>query len=196
MAGARDALRAPRAHRFQNHLMNRFALLVLAALPCLGGCASAPEALQLPTPYTAAAIREANPSGSAVVYRLTDADGGTSRMGLRFVDGDAEGVIVESWLEDDEGREVSAPERGPRATWAELRDHARFDHALAVRTRATCRVPAGFFRGWLYTVLGGPEDEGKVTRYYFADDLPGPPVRLEELKGGQRVSLMELLETR
>ena len=167
-----------------------------ALLLTLAACSSAPavEEGQLDSPYTAAEIRAANPTGTEIRFRLTSGSGSAGVQILRFVTTDAEGASIESILaSEDESRAI--PSAGPvRSSWEELRGHAVFPAGTAVRTRADCVVPAGKFEGWLYTVLG-PE-EGEVSRYYFADGPAGPPVKLESMKDGERVLLMELLERR
>jgi hypothetical protein len=90
---------------------------------------------------------------------------------------------VETWSEKGFAmveREVDAQGRpAPGAggvhyagTWEELRLHARFPAATASRERAERDTSLGTLAGWLYRVQG----EDGVTEFFFADDLPGPPV--------------------
>jgi hypothetical protein len=57
-------------------------------------------------------------------------------------------------------------------TWEELRLHARFPASRATRERHERETSLGRLEGWLYKVRS---EEG-VTEFFFADDLPGPPV--------------------
>ncbi len=168
-------------------------LALCASLAALAGCRSTSADDPLPPPFDAQEIRSAHPSGTELVFRRVDADGSSLLQVMRFVEADAEGVTVEAWLEDDQGRALTAPARSPRTSWAELRDHARFDPARAVRKRVSTSFPSGPFEGWLYTVLG---DGGLVERYYFDDDRPGPPERFETTRDGERIALMEFVERR
>lgn len=173
-------------------------------LVLLVACSSAPVD-QLPPPYTADAIRAANPTGTELVFAVSSVGGPSGLQTLRFVETDREGAVVESsmranelaprWIEGVAPREiVLVPAmRDEKQTWAALRDHARFDFERGVRSRATVEVPAGRFETWLYTVL---EEDGSVSRYDFALDRPGPPVRYEQRVEGKQVFLMELVEAR
>ena len=84
-------------------------------------------------------------------------------------------------------------EDGPAtATWRELSDHARFPSSRTARSESRVNTPAGEFDVWLYEV--DSEQEGApVQRFFFAKNLPGPPVLLEVEHNGQVVTRMVLV---
>ena len=151
----------------------------------------APE--HLPFPYTPEAIRDANPAGTTMLYRV-EAMGEPAHLDrVRFLESTAEFAVIEAVRGNAQGGELQEP-RVERATWTELRDHATFLAHLSERTRATCSVPAGDFRCWLYTVRMKEGDASIVRRFYFADEKPGAPVYFETEANGTRVMSSELLE--
>jgi len=159
------------------------------ALALSSACASTAEPDLLPPPFTADQIRAASPAGKTLHFRVTDG-AGERTTGLRFVECDAEGAVIETWVLSEDGEETER-RRSPKVSWAELRDHARFDPTRAVRKRARLVISRRPFDGWLYTVLG---DDGLVTHFYFAVDRPGPPVRMEQKRNRERILLQELVE--
>ena len=56
-------------------------------------------------------------------------------------------------------------------------------------------LPSGTWDCWLYEVTELDDDGQEViTRYHFAKDQPGAPVRYAQLVDGKRVFLMVLME--
>ena len=151
---------------------------------------SEPEAAAtLPTPYTAEQIREATTPGRRYRFR-TVAGGRTSIITMEFVEVDPEATVVESSVFDADGNRAS-PAQTARSTWEELRLHASFPAAATTTEDATVTVPAGTYEATLYTVRAGDQ----VERFWFARELPGPPVKMEQqTAAGDVVFTMELLE--
>ena len=166
-------------------------LLSLLSSVLLGACTASgpPPAGTAPTPYTAAEIRRANPTGTELVHRVREHGGPWRLQTLRFVSsGSGSARVAVSTAAA--GEPTPAEASTSRSSWAELRDHGAFPAERTTRVRAQVVVPAGTFDCWVYTVLG----EGDTTsRFSFAVDLPGPPVRLETTSGDAEVLLMELL---
>ena len=75
---------------------------------------------------------------------------------------------------------MAAPQRAPSA-WTDLRNHALFAAAEARRERTSRETAFGLLEGWLYEVHD-PQAE-TMTRFFFADDLPGAPVWMETTSG-------------
>jgi hypothetical protein len=187
------------------HTSSRPLLIAAAALlaAVLVGCASDPAPApdesgpvtaepMAPTPYTADQIREGNPAGTFLVFRIETTDAPVMQRWMQFVSTDAEGAVVEGGVQDERGAAIGATER-QESTWQELRDHAAFPEAKTTRSEVTCEVRSGRFECWLYTVE--TEEEGAVvtSRFYFAKDRPGPPV-LVVTEGDAATMRMELIE--
>ena len=155
-----------------------------------------PVAATAPTPYTADQIREANPPGTRLVFRLERHDGPVEFNVVEFVGGDATHAgyaVMESRTETENHDPIGDVERS-EATWTELRDHAAFPAARTRRSRASVTVPAGRFDVWLYTVENEPGRPPAISRFCFALDRPGPPVLFETEQAGRVMSRMVLVE--
>ena len=81
-----------------------------------------------------------------------------------------------------------------RRTWEQFQAHASYPKPLTTITRTSVTVPAGEYAVQLYEVGDG---RGSLkNRVWFADELPGAPIKMESLKDGEVSYLMELLEHR
>lgn len=160
------------------------ALALAGAAGCRSGAAddaTAPAAAAggaealAPVPFPAERIRTATDAGRTYVFAVTTPDGQTAQRRLRFTAVDAEGGTLESALLGPDGAPFGEPQ-ARRVTWTELEGHAHFPAAATTVTEESVTVPAGRFDATVYTV----REEGKVSRYWFAKDLPGAPVRMVE----------------
>lgn len=130
------------------------------------------ETEYLPTPYTAEEIRDAWVEGFEVTTRTRSAAGETYSQ-TRVVAWTEKGFAIVDKELDAQGRErPGAGGTHYSGTWEELRLHARFPASSATREREVRETPLGQLEGWLYKVQG---EEG-LTEFFFADNLPGPPV--------------------
>jgi hypothetical protein len=145
----------------------------------------------LPTPFSAAEIRDGCPPGRALRFRMERAGQDPVVRISRYVETDTDGAVQETWTEDREGRRLSDPER-ERSTWLELQEHASFPRATTVRTEEELEIPAGRFGCLRYTRT----DPDAIWRFWFARDLPGQPVRYEREASGQIVFSATLIENR
>ncbi len=168
------------------------AITSFAGLAACAGAGSDPEAGTAPTPFSAAEIRAANPTGTELVYRIRDLEGPSGVQTIRFVSSGSGSARLAVTMDGFDGQPLG-PAETMRSSWAELRDHAAFPADRTHRVRSTCTVPARTFDCWVYSVI---QDASTVSRFHFALDLPGPPVRLETTRDGSEVFLMELLEVR
>ncbi|MCP3903586.1 MAG: hypothetical protein GY715_08105 [Planctomycetes bacterium] len=181
-------------------------LISLVVLALLAGCESGPAAVNdgslTPPPYSAEAIRRANPTGTQLVFRVEQPGQPSVLHAMQFVSTSAAGAVIVSEDRTLDGTPIGESERS-EATWEELRDHAAFPSDRTTRSLATRDVPAGRFECWAYAVvveltdeeiekLGG--DPGPVTnRFYFAYDRPGPPVEFTTVHGNTPIMRSVLL---
>ncbi len=143
----------------------------------------------LPTPFTAAEIRDASGAGRTLRFRIERSGSDPVTRVTRFVGGDAEIAEQESWLESPRGAALGEPERS-RSTWLELQEHASFPAGRTIRVEEELTIPAGTFACFRYDRT----DDDATWRFWFARDLPGHPVRFEQTVDGQVVFSSTLLE--
>ena len=168
---------------------------LLLALP-LFACASMEEEIvagNLPTPYTASQIQESCAPGTVVVFRIETPGGAPMLQSTEFVGDDGANATFLARSTDEAGQPLGNP-REATAPWSELRDHASFPASATTREPARCTTALGTFDAWLYEnterVEGRPD---QVHRFWFAHDLPGPPVLLETSVEGEVVMRMEMV---
>jgi hypothetical protein len=138
------------------------------------------EADHLPTPYTAAEIREASPPG-LVVRVLHEADGEEPQVTVsRFLPGDDDDSVREQWTETPDGRRLTPP-AVRRVPWLGLQAHASFPAATTTRDEATIETPLGTLDCLRY--VAGDSDSDAVDTFWFARSLPGMPVLVERRIG-------------
>ena len=108
-----------------------------------------------------------------------------------FTDVDEETATIHAITRDEAGT-VLANQIG-RSKWTELHDHAKFPAATTtIQDGVVLTVPAGTFTTRLYTVR-----DGKATsRFWFAVDLPGPPVQFTTEQDGKVVFRGTMLRAR
>ena len=163
----------------------------VAPFPVPAGFPDAPEHHlapdRAPTPYTAAEIRGACGKGRTTKWRMVTPKGEFISV-HRFISADAKGARWQSLLVRADGVQQDSKEL--TGTWDELQSHASYPAADTRITAGRTDVPAGEYDCWIYEV----EEKGSVTTYWFAKDLPGPPIRIEILQGPRRVLDMQLVE--
>lgn len=142
-----------------------------------------PMPAMLPTPYTAKQIQDAMPAGTQVVTRHEGPDGVTVATWSVLSNGD-EGLVMETSSRSEDGAVLEAPTTSGPAPWEALRTHAQFPVDGTTRTREEVTVPFGTFPATKYVVRSA-EGAGART-FWFADAIPGPPVRMiVEVDGAQ-----------
>ncbi|GAB6856133.1 hypothetical protein JCM13591A_02380 [Microbacterium xylanilyticum] len=124
----------------------------------------------LPTPFTAAEIRDALRGGATIRIRTEAPDGAATERVNRFSDGDADGATLTAHPADDPGSAVSK-----RVTWRELQAHAAFPAERTTVGSETIEHPLGRLECRRYAVR---DDDGD-TVFWFALAHPGMPVRYE-----------------
>jgi hypothetical protein len=141
-----------------------------------------------PMPYTAEQIHAACPVGRVIALRMDVEDKPPTIHVMRFVTSTDEGADIESSDLDEKGNALGTPEK-QHATWDELRHHAAFPRAQTKIEDGIAETPAGKFSARVYTVHG----EYETTRFYFANDRPGPPVLMITERNGGKIRSMTLL---
>lgn len=144
-----------------------------------------------PTPFTADEIRVGCPRGRIDEIEIREAGKYAYTRLVTFVECDEEGSLQESHMRDMNGTELGEVTRA-RATWPELQAHASFPRDATRITETTTELPHGHHHCLLYTVTNGQT----VSRFWFARDLPGMPVRVERERDGGIVYSMTLVSVR
>ncbi|MHC5114624.1 MAG: hypothetical protein ACYTGP_09375 [Planctomycetota bacterium] len=180
--------------------MKRITTTALVVLFLLAGCKAThntiPEGTMTPPPFSAEAIRDANPTGTELVFRVEHPGTPATLHMMKFISTDERGAVIVSEERSLDGKRIGEPER-EESTWEELRDHAAFPAHRTTRSLATREVPAGRFDCWLYQVVQEPTEEeieelghdpGTITnRFYFASERPGPPILFSTVHGNKPV---------
>jgi hypothetical protein len=164
--------------------MRFLAILALAALAVAGPDEKnrlAPD--HAPTPFSDAQIRAGCPEGRMTTFIVEQPGQPPSRQVTRFTRGDVDGTDYEIGTIGADGA-VGAP-RVSHATWRKLQEHASYPAAATKITEETIIVPAGEFACWLYTVT----TDNAVRKFWFAKDLPGPPVKVVATAGERRFTM-------
>ncbi|MDP2310026.1 MAG: hypothetical protein Q8P18_28670 [Pseudomonadota bacterium] len=182
-----------------------FALLACAPHPVASTAATSTAAAPAPDtispPVTLDQFRAAFSVGTRI--RLSIAASGAPIIEQRWTwtAVDDIGCTIATTLHDETGAPMPADpaapsDQGPlRHEWAELMGHAVFPAARTTMIESTVDVPAGHFATWLYTVQDTEADgTQKVTRYHFAQTMPGPPLLMITEVGGVEVFRMTMLE--
>ena len=132
----------------------------------------------LPTPFTAAEIRQAAGDGLTSVLFVESPDGSQHERINRFEQTDAEGATLRAWFADAPEEAVTS-----RTTWRELQEHASFPRAHSTVTDEELALRFGRVRCRRYEIADAPD--APVETYWFSLEHPGMPVRYEvPLDGG------------
>ncbi|HEY7793608.1 MAG TPA: hypothetical protein VIA10_06360 [Gaiellaceae bacterium] len=136
----------------------------------------------LPTPFSAADIRDGCPLGRTIRVRSEEPAGQPTFRQVRFVEVDADGAVQEFQSTDADGLPLGEPTQH-RSTWLELQHHASQPAATTVIDEVDLDLPFGTEACWRYTVTGPDES---VT-FWFARGRAGMPVQVERQVGGEAV---------
>ena len=135
-----------------------------------------------PQLFTVEQLRAGNPQGRIIEFRM-EADGKpTTIEHWEFTAVDAENATIHAITRDESGT-VLADETGT-STWTELHKHGQFPAAATtIEDNVQITVPAGTFTARLYTVKAGDT----TRQFWFATELPGPPVQFTTEQAGKVV---------
>lgn len=140
-----------------------------------------------PTPFSSKEIARVCSTGLELKYKIEQQGKPTVYQITWFTNSDFRGSDIEVTTTNMEGAVLE--EKSAHATWLSLQSHASFPEKDCVITLETLKLECGKFNCWLYTVKG----DGGVSRFWFARNLPGPPVLYEQLKNGKQIYLMTLI---
>ena len=176
--------------------------MLLAGVVTMSGCAGASpragtpdapaaDAATAPRLFTQAQLRAGTPQGRVIELRIEAAGEPTVIDRWEFIAVDETGATIQSVTRDVAGAVIA--EAVGRSTWAELHAHGAFPAAATtVEDGVALTVPAGDFTTRLYVVTDG----ASTRRFWFAVDLPGPPVQLTTEQGGVEVLRVQMLRAR
>ncbi len=133
----------------------------------------------LPTPFSAAQIRGGCPAGRTIRIREEAPGQPSTFRRIRFTQVDEEIAVQEFQDTDEEGRPIGEPTIRD-STWLDLQRHASQPADATTVEEVPLTLPFGEFDCWLYTVLLPPGER----RFWFAKQLPGMPVQVEERVDG------------
>lgn len=145
------------------------------------------------TPYTAEQIRDSNPPGTVVTYKIFTPGSPDLLSVFEFGDSNEDSVMLAARITGLDGKQVQDTS-ATRVPWHELRDHARFPASACSKSEARISTPAGEFDCWLYTV--DDAEHGTVNRFWFAKQRAGSPVVMTVMNSGTEVYRMELQSVR
>ncbi|MGZ6213938.1 MAG: hypothetical protein ACXWMG_03195 [Candidatus Limnocylindria bacterium] len=134
----------------------------------------------LPTPFSAAEIREGCPAGRTIRIREEAPGEAPSFRRIRFTQVDDWTASQEFQATDADGRPISEP-TVRSSTWLDLQRHASQPATATTVDETALTLPFGDWACWRYTVRT-PDAE---LRFWFAKQLPGMPVQVEEWIDGR-----------
>ena len=153
-----------------------------------------PEPELAPRPLSLGQLRAGLPTGTTIRLSLQPAGAPPTQELWEFVASDDAGTTIRSTSFDEAGEVVAGPEEA-RSSWEELWDHAAFPAAATTIEDEALELPLGSFDTHRYTVTrAGDEGATVVDRFWFAEALPGPPLRYVSEVDGEEVFRMEQLE--
>lgn len=141
-----------------------------------------------PTPFTAAEIRAGCPAGRQVRLEVRVAGAEPYVRVTRFLTGTEETAVQQTQRFDLEGHPLDEPVQ-VEAGWRDLQAHASFPADRTAVDHQAVDTALGRLDCLRYTVTEG----NRVDVYWFAEALPGMPVRTETRQHGEVVSTMEMV---
>ncbi len=143
----------------------------------------------LPTPYTAAQIRQAHPNETVVKTKITAADNEVSYLVIRFHDGNETEIHFTSQPCSETGEAVGESSVS-QATWEDLRQHALFPASSTKRSEVELESVFGKQACWLYEV----QQPDGLMRLWFSKSMAGAPILVETYKSDLRQLRVETIE--
>ena len=147
-----------------------------------------------PTPFSAKEIYAGCPRGREIVFQVETFGQPVIFQALTFVTVHEDKVVFESVTTGMDGKQ-QGPRRVTTGTWKDLQEHASFPEKQTTIQKESFTVPAGTFDCWRYEVTLGKDGKTNVQRYWFAINLPGPPICFEETVDGRVAYKMTMLKT-
>lgn len=147
-----------------------------------------------PRPYTSAQIQAAMPVGFQARYQVEQPGRPLLISLTRVLSADATGVTLSQRMLHQDGS-IAGEDEVSQESWDGLRNHASFPAQQTSISRERIELPSGSFDCLLYSVITSGEGRQLLSRFHFALDRPGAPVRYERVQDGQRTYLMTLLDS-
>lgn len=134
-----------------------------------------------PVPYKADELRAALSNGYRVFDIVGDED--YARMRFHYYDSDESGTGLEEVYDDHDGN-TGLDDFQTHHTWEEMETYEMFDIENTTISMGRAHTAAGSFDCWVYTYVEPAFDFDTFEtldmlytyEYYYAIDLPGPPV--------------------
>lgn len=142
-----------------------------------------------PTPFSAEEIRAGCQPPRTIRLRIEPAGATPFIRVNRFLEADAEGALQEAQRFAIDGTPLDEGERH-RVSWLGFQEHASYPETQTTISEETIDLPAGSFACWCYTVRDGNDER----RFWFARELPGMPIQMEEREGGALTFRMVMLD--
>ena len=141
--------------------------------------------------FTVADLRNGNLPGRVIELRI-EADGKPTLITrFEFTAATGEAATIHTVMKDEAGKVVQ--DQTDNVPWAELHTHGQFPAAATtIEDNVQVTVAAGTFKTRLYTVKA----DDATRRFWFATDLPGPPVQFTTEQAGKVVMRGEMLRAR
>lgn len=152
----------------------------------------------LPTPYSAEDIRDHCRPGYTTIYKI-EAEGVDPFLRVSsFLDSGSEKARFDGHEESMNG-EVLREYPVSDADWKTLQGHASFPVERTDIGEDTITIPAGTFQCWKYVLKSGPSNDSPIPRperttFWFAKNLPGPPVKMVQETKGKATMTMTLVK--
>jgi len=147
-----------------------------------------------PTPFSAEEIRKGCPRNRKIVYQVETFGQPVVFQTMTFVTVSQQEVVVENVTKGVDGKRIGSRQM-ITGKWGDFQAHASFPQAKTMITRESYTVPAGTFDCWRYEVTTEKEGKSNIQRYWFALDMPGPPICFEERLDGKLAYKMTMLKT-
>jgi len=147
-----------------------------------------------PTPYTAAQIRDACPSGLRIIYVIDTPEKGRTKQVFALDEWSEAGTRL-TFSETTEDDKIIGVVQSELRSWEELQHQASSPADQTSIATETITVPAGTYECMRYTVKRTEEGGGESQDVlWFAYEFPGPPIRWIATSGGVKKMEMNLLE--
>jgi hypothetical protein len=144
-----------------------------------------------PQLFTVEQLRAGNLPGRVIELRVEAEGKPTTIEQMSFTAATADEVTIRSVSKDESGKVLA--DETVAARWTELHKHGQFPAAATTfEDNVEITVPAGTFKTRLYTVTAGDA----TRRFWFAADLPGPPVQFTTEQAGKVVLRAQMLRAR
>jgi hypothetical protein len=144
-----------------------------------------------PLLFTVEQLRAGNPKGRVIELKIEIDGKPTTIQHMDFTAVDETSATIRLISRDEAGK-VLLDETGT-TKWAELHKHGQFPAAATTfEDNVSITVPAGTFKTRHYTVKA----DGATRQFWFATELPGPPVQFTTERDGKVVMRAQMLRAR